>query len=358
MPCCTYAQEPCKSGPPCANDSIAAVHEPNGAADAASEAEQAKKVSAIPDAPTEQTGTISGTVTDSNGDIIPGATVQLDSANRADHQTKKSNDSAFFQFNGLRPGVEYHVTVAAAGFENWTSQPITVNAGQFFDLSGIQIKLASAVSSVTVYASTEQIAVQQVHIEEQQRVLGFIPNFYVVYDSKDAVPMTTRLKFQMALRVSVDPITIGAAAFYSGIEQAGDTPNYQQGAKGYGERFGAAYTDGLTDILFGGAILPTLLHQDPRYFYQGTGTVKSRMRHALANPFICRGDNGKSQINFSSMGGDLISSSISNAYYPESNRGANFVLTQFALSTAERELSSLAQEFIIKKLTPSANRKQ
>ncbi len=80
------------------------------------------------------------------------------------------------------------------------------------------------------------------------------------------------------------------------------------------------------------------------------------MMHALSNPFICRGDNGKSEINFSSMGGDLISASISNAYYPTSNRGAGFVFTQLVIDTAEREASSLVQEFIIRKLTPSAKK--
>jgi hypothetical protein len=56
------------------------------------------------------------------------------------------------------------------------------------------------------------------------------------------------------------------------------------------------------------------------------------------------------------MGGDLISASISNAYYPESNRGASLVFTSFLISTGERELSSMVQEFVLRKITPSANR--
>jgi hypothetical protein len=219
------------------------------------------------------------------------------------------------------------------------------------------LKLEASVSSVTVYSSTEQIATQQVELAEQQRILGFIPNFYVVYDSKNAVPLTTKLKFQMAYRVSIDPVSILGAAALAGINQAGDTPDYQQGAKGYGQRFGAVYADGLTDIMFGGAILPSLLHQDPRYFYQGTGTVKSRMLHAMASPFICRGDNGKSQPNYSSIGGDLISSAISNAYYPPSNRGVSLTFENLLLSTGERTVSGVVQEFVIRKLTPSAKQR-
>jgi hypothetical protein len=353
-----HAQSDCAAGAPCTHIAQTGSSEIALATDTDSEAEQAKKRSNLPDAPPAQSGTVSGTVTDPDGDIIPGASVQLDGASRSDRQVKTANDSAFFQFTGLKPGVTYHVTITSPGFENWASPNFTINAGQFYDMTGIVLKLSGGSSSVTVYSSTEQIATQQVIVEEQQRVLGIIPNFYVVYDSKNAVPMTTKLKFKMAMRVSVDPISILGAAFLSAVDQAADTPNYQQGWKGYGQRFGANYADGVTDIMFGGAILPSLLHQDPRYFYQGTGTVKSRMVHALSNPFLCRGDNGKTQINYSSLGGDLISASISNAYYPVSNRGANFVFSNFAISTAEREVSSLLQEFVIRKLTPSAKKQQ
>jgi hypothetical protein len=81
--------------------------------------------------------------------------------------------------------------------------------------------------------------------------------------------------------------------------------------------------------MIGGAILPSLLHQDPRYFYQGTGTKKSRALHALSNSFVCKGDNGRRQPNYSSIGGDLASAAISNAYYPASNRGVGLHLREF-----------------------------
>ena len=297
---------------------------------------------------------LNGTVTDVNGDLVPGATVVLEGASPADHQSQVANDNAFFNFPGLKAGVPYRLTISAKGFEDWVSPPITLTGGQFYGVSDVKLKLEANVSSVTVYGSTEQIATQQVELEEHQRVLGIIPNFYVVYDSKNAVPLTTKLKFQMAYRVSIDPVSFIGAAFLAGVDQAGNSPNYPLGAKGYGERFGSTYADGVTDIMFGGAILPSLLHQDPRYFYQGTGTVKSRLRHALSNPFICRGDNGKLQPNYSSIGGDLISSSLSNLYYPPSNRGAGLVFVNLLLSTGEREVSSMIQEFVLRRLTPGA----
>ncbi len=165
--------------------------------------------------------------------------------------------------------MSYRITVSREGFVTWTSAVITLAPGQHVFLSGVELKIEGEQTSVTVYGSTEQVAVEQIHIEEQQRVLGFIPNFYVVYDSKNAVPLTAKLKFKLAMRVSVDPISIAAVTSMAAIKQAAGTPDFVQGAKGYGQRVGAIGTDSFSDILIGGAILPSLLHQDPRYFYQG-----------------------------------------------------------------------------------------
>jgi hypothetical protein len=208
---------------------------------------------------------------------------------------------------------------------------------------------------VNVTYQPEEVAMEQVKIEETQRVLGIIPNFYVVYDPNPA-PLTTKLKFHLALKTSTDTFTILGTGALAGINQAGDTPNYRQGFKGYAERFGAAAGDGVSDIMIGGAILPSLLHQDPRYYYKGTGTNQARAFHALASPFICKGDNGKLQPNFSSIGGDLSSSALSNLYYPPSNRGAGLVFQNVALSTGERMLSALVQEFVLSKLTSNKSK--
>jgi hypothetical protein len=180
----------------------------------------------------------------------------------------------------------------------------------------------------------------------------------VVYD-RNAVPLTPKLKFRLALKAWTDPITVLGSGLVSGIDQAADTPNYGQGAKGYGQRLGANYTNGFTEIMIGGAILPSILHQDPRYFYQGTGTTKSRVLHALSTPFICKGDNGRRQFNYSSLGGYLASGAISNAYYPASNRGPERVFSTASVELGATLANSLLQEFVLRKLTPSAkNRPQ
>ncbi|HUB00723.1 MAG TPA: carboxypeptidase-like regulatory domain-containing protein [Terracidiphilus sp.] len=300
-------------------------------------------------------GSLSATVTDTNGDLVSGASVSIHAENGTDGQNTVADDNGGFEFKNLKPGTPYIIAIKAEGFVDWSSSPIVLQPGQYDFLPAIKLTLTAAGTSVTVSAATEhEIAVQQVQAEEKQRVLGIIPNFYVVYDSKNAVPLTPRLKFQMAFRVSIDPVAFAGSAFLGAVNQAADTPNYPQGWGGYGKRVGAVYTDGLTDIMFGGAILPTLLRQDPRYFYQGTGTIRSRTFHALEAPFVCKGDDGKWQPNYSSVGGDLASSAISNLYYPKSNRGVGLVFANTGINTGERMVSTLIQEFVLRRLTPSA----
>ncbi len=308
----------------------------------------------LPEAPQPQTGSIIGTVTDVNNAVIPGATVAIKGPAPSDHRTVATNDKGFFEFSVLEPGT-YHVTIIAKGFANWISPTITLNPGQAIILTGSKLKVAEA--KITVIVSSAQIATEQVKIQEKQRVFGILPNFYVTYEPH-AEPLTTKLKFKLALRTLIDPINILGVGMYAGVEQAVNRPDYGQGAEGYGKRFGAIAADGSIDIMIGGAILPSLLHQDPRYFYKGTGTKKSRILHAVSSPFICKGDNGHLQPNYSSMGGDLATAAISNAYYPESNRGAGLVFTNFLIGTSERVGASLAQEFLLRKLTPNAKKQK
>ena len=302
-------------------------------------------------APEPQPGEISGTVTDAQGEIVPGATVKLDGPSQ-NQQTAVANDNGLFEIDHVAPGTPFALTVSAQGFADWKSPAIVLQPGQFEIVNDIKLTLEGDVASVTVTASREELAVEQVKLEEQQRVLGFIPNFYVVYDH-NAAPLTPKLKFELALKVSIDPITFAGTSFLASLNQAAHYPNYVEGAKGYGQRFGAIYANDITDIMVGGAILPSLLHQDPRYFYQGTGTKKSRLLHALSSPIICKGDNGRWQPNYSSLGGYLASGAIANAYYPPSNRGAGLVANIFAVDLSANVANGVIQEFVLRKLTPS-----
>ena len=100
-----------------------------------------------------------------------------------------------------------------------------------------------------------------------------------------------------------------------------------------------------------GNILPSLLHQDPRYFHKGSGSTGSRLAHAIENAFICRGDNGKLQPNYSAIGGDLSAGAISNLYYPARNRGGGLVLQNAAVTPGARVVDGLLQEFVLRRFT-------
>ena len=307
----------------------------------------------LPDAPKPQPGTIVGTVTDVNDDTVAGASVVLEDPALKDPRTVISNNNGFFEFKDIEPGT-YQLTVSAQGFATWTSPAIILQPGQYAILTGSKLHVAVVRTTITVTPqSSEEIATEQIKIEEQQRIFGIVPNFYVVYDH-NAAPLTAKLKFKLATKVLYDPVTVIGVAAIAGINQAGDIPNYGQGAKGYAERFGAAYASGATDIMVGGAILPSLLHQDPRYFYQGTGSNKSRAWHAISSTFICRGDNGQLQPNYSTIGGDLAAAAIANTYYPPSDRGGGRVVGTALINTGERALANLAQEFLLRRITSKA----
>lgn len=292
---------------------------------------------------------ISGTVTDVEHAAIASASVTLSGPDASDHAATSTDTQGSFLFQNLRPAIPYRITIAAPGFAPWTSPALTLQTGEQRILSDIVLKIAVVQTTVTA-VTLDQLATSQVHQQEKQRVLGVFPNFYVTYSPHPA-PLTTKLKFQLALRSLIDPVNILGIAAFAGFNQAADTPDFPQNIQGYAQRFGAGYADGVTDIMIGGAILPSLLHQDPRYFYQGTGTVKSRLLHAIAFSVLSKGDDGHWQPNYSSIGGDLASGALSTLYYPPSNRGASLVFTNALLGAAGRAADDFAQEFVFKKFT-------
>jgi len=166
-------------------------------------------------APEPQTGTIIGTVTDVDDGTVPGATVALEGPLLSDPQRVETNVHGFFQLDHLSPEMPYRITVSASGFADWNSPEVILQPGQHMDLTDIRLRIAAAVTTVNAVFSTEELAREQEKAEEKQRVLGFIPNFYTVYD-RNAVPLTPKLKFRLALKTTTDPITFLGSAFLAG----------------------------------------------------------------------------------------------------------------------------------------------
>jgi hypothetical protein len=158
----------------------------------------------------------------------------------------------------------------------------------------------------------------------------------------------------MAWKTSIDPVTFVMTGIFAGVEQEENTfRGYGQGTEGYARRYGSAYATGFISTMLGGAVLPAWWKQDPRYFYKGTGSTRSRTLYAIANAVICKGDNGKWQPNYSGIVGGLAAGGIANLYYPASDRdGLRLTFEDAAIGTAESAVENLIQEFVVKKLTP------
>lgn len=300
-------------------------------------------------APLPQNGIIAGTVLDINGGVVPRATVVVKGAAAVNQMSTLASDSGFFQINDVETGEPLRVTVSAPGFAAWMSPEILLRTNQFFLLTNISLRLTTVQTTVSA-VPPEQLAAEQVKAEETQKVFGFIPNFYVTYERNPA-PLTKKLKFQLAVRSLVDPVTTAGFVLNAGIYQMAGYPSYHGGMTGYGQRLGASFAGGYTKIIIGDAVLPSLLHQDPRYVYQGTGTTRSRWMHAIASPFFTRGDDGRREFNFSDIGGDLASGAIANAYYPQSERGAGLVLSSALIGAGGRMANGIIQEFILRRVT-------
>jgi hypothetical protein len=212
---------------------------------------------------------------------------------------------------------------------------------------------------VNVSQTREEIAEEQIHVEETQHILGIIPNFYVSYDP-EAQPLNPRQKLELGWKFTLNPAMFGIAAVAAGIQQANNSfRGYGQGAEGYAKRFGASYADFASATILGNVVFPVILKQDPRYFYKGTGSRKSRLLYALANAVICKGDNRHWQPNYSSVMGSLAAGGLSNLYYPASNRnGVALTLENTLFALGGSAAAVFLQEFFIRKPTPRAQDSQ
>jgi hypothetical protein len=206
--------------------------------------------------------------------------------------------------------------------------------------------------SVDVTATRAELAQRQIKQQEQQRLFGVLPNFYVSY-IPDAAPLNTRQKFELSWKSRLDPVRFGVTGIVAGIQQAQNIHSgFGDGAEGYAKRYAAGYANGLTRSLVSQVLLPSLFKQDPRYFYKGTGSTTSRMGYAISRAVIKKGDNGRWQPNYSGILGSLASGALSNLYYPaEDRKGVRLTFENTAIGIGGAAAGHLAQEFLFRRLT-------
>ncbi len=301
-----------------------------------------------PQAP-EPSGSVLGTVLAVDGAGVADAQITLTNIASLQQYTLVSEENGEFAFSSLPPGT-YLIAVKAKEFEPYTSPEFKISSRQVYELPKIQLSIATQRQMVVV-RPTEVIAQMQVKAEEKQRLIGVLPNFYTSY-VWNAAPLNTRQKFSLSAHDVFDPGTLLGVAAGAGIEQANNSfAGYGQGAAGYGKRFAAGLGDDVIGSFLSQAVFPSILHQDPRYFYQGSGTIKSRLWHALSWAVILRSDSGKSVPNYSYLLGGLTAGALSNLYYPRSDRGVGLVFTNFAIGVAGQAADGVFREFVVKHLT-------
>lgn len=312
---------------------------------------RAQEGSATTQAVERPAGSIAGTVADTDKASIPGATIRLESRDTKTRMNATTDVSGAFRLGPVSAG-EYVVTIAAKGFAAWHIKDVlVVHEGEAVVLPEVQLGVEGITTNVNAI-TLEDLAEEQITAEEHQRILGILPNFYVSY-VPNAAPLTRRQKFKLALVVSTDPVTFFTTGVTAGIEDwQGDFSGYGIGFSGYAERYAASYGDRLSSTFLGAALLPSLLHQDPRYFYRGHGRVITRALYAVSTTVVCKGDNGKWQPNFSNVLGNLGAAGISSLYYPESSRhSVQVTVDNTLLGVATGAFGTLFQEFLLKHVT-------
>ncbi len=297
-----------------------------------------------------QAGSISGKVVDQSGANTAGAGVKLMREGQSSGLEVTSDEDGLFAFSNVAPG-PFHLTVSSPGLASREFSG-TLQSGEAYVTPLIMLVIPTLVTEVHVGLTPEELADVQIKEQEKQRVFGVIPNFYVSYET-NAAPLTAKHKFELAWKSASDPVTLAGVGVLAGIDQAADRWGaYGQGAQGYAKRYGASYANVFAATFIGGAVMPSVLKQDPRYFYRGSGSKRSRILYAAANSVMCKGDNGHWQPNYSNVIGSFAGAGMEVLYLPANDRsGSGFVVSSALIRLAETSLAGVLQEFVFSKLT-------
>jgi len=153
------------------------------------------------------------------------------------------------------------------------------------------------------------------------RLFFTLPNFLTLENAGQVPPLTTKQKYAVVARGSFDYTQYPWYGFLSGLSQWEDSePGLGQGGAAYAKRYAMAFADGTIENFMTGAVLPSILREDPRYFQMGHGSFWHRTYYAMSRNLITRTDAGGEQFNFSEVVGGALSSAISTySYHPKSH---------------------------------------
>ena len=301
-------------------------------------------------APAQTTAAVAvdGTVKDGAGLAVAGAIVTLETAAGAEPRTTATDQAGAFHFGDVAAG-SYNVTVAAGGFAVWTANVTAGVLNQAPVTAALQV--APMTSTIEVTPPPKELAAEQLKSEEKQRVLGVFPHFLVTYEP-NAAPLTAGQKFHLGFKTLVDPVTLLGTGIDAGIQQAQNKyPEFGQGVEGYAKRFGARYTSHISGVMIHHVILQAVFHQDPRYFYKDTGSFRSRVWYSIWTAFVCKGDNGRWQPDYSDVIGGAAASQVSRLYYPYTSRPWLRLFHNVLEGFGGRAEDHLLEQFVVRRFT-------
>jgi hypothetical protein len=159
-------------------------------------------------------------------------------------------------------------------------------------------------------------------------------------------PLTSKQKFQLAVDETIAPSRFLGSAFTAGISQARDgLSDYGQGWQGYGKRYGSSVASNASSHLFGTGLIPSLTHEDPRYFVKVFGSPKNRILYAMSRVLITRTDDGRSTFNWSYVMGGLMAEGLATSYLPDSERTYGKTFTRFGVRVGFGALDNVVKEY-------------
>ena len=295
----------------------------------------------------DREATLAGVITDPSGAVVPGATVVLQGIESGLVWSTVSGQQGGFEFAGLLRG-NYKISVKAAGFQGAVASA-ELTAGERRELEPIVVALPAGHADAYVTADQRDLAGDELHAAEGQRIAGF-PDFYTSF-VWNAAPLDARQKLSLGVRATTDRMAFVTAGLVASGEQIrGTFPGYGGGVGGFGKRYGAAYADGFTGKFVGGALLPSIFRQDPRYFYMGpSGTLKQRVWHAVASAFVTRGDNGRTEPNYSHILGNASSGALSSLYHPAADSAGKLALDNALLGSLGEAGVNVVRELFLKR---------
>jgi len=184
-------------------------------------------------------------------------------------------------------------------------------------------------------------------VGSHDRLFYALPNFSTVESSQHLPPLSVGEKFKLVARGSFDPYQFAFLGVVAGISQATNSePGYGQGWGAFGIRYASALGDSWTESFMVGAVFPSVLKQDPRYYELGHGTFLHRFGYALSRLAITRGDSGNAQFNASEVVGSALAAGIvTYSYHPHEDKTLSNTASVWGTQVAYDALSFELKEF-------------